>query len=476
MDIKGKKVLLVGLGTLGGGLETAKWLLSRGAKLTVTDLRKKSELSASIKKLGKDAKKINWVLGKHRESDFKENEVVVLNAGVKILGNKFLKVAEKNGAKIVNDLTIFLEELKNQLVAVTGTRGKTTTANWVAHFLSAKHGSVKASGNSSNDALLKLLARLGKYKKTPAVVELSSFQLEVVGTAKKAPDVAILTNLFKDHINRHGTMKNYALAKANIFLNQKKNQKLVLNYDNKWTRFFLSKKPKAKTYFVSLKKLPSGKNGLCFDGEDFVFSEHGKKKKLFSGNAAKSVRVLGDHNIYNFLASALGAHLFGISWRDIESRIKTLPQIKYREEPVLKKKNLLVINDTTATSPEGGIAAVRRFGRECTILIAGGTDKGLDYREWAREVKKNISPKNLLFLEGSATKKMVRDLKKIGFFKSSKSQEFKDLKDILQKIREITKKGNHIVLFSPSAASFEKFRNEFDRGEKFNILVKKLFK
>ncbi len=478
MDFKNKKILVVGLGALGGGVATVKWLVANGATVTVTDLRTRAELRNSLHALGKDAARIRFVLGAHKVEDFISHDIVLVNPAVKIRDNNYLAAAKRNGIPIINDLVIFLDKVRNPVITITGTRGKTTTAHWIAHFLSRKYKGIKASGNSSDDALLKLLPRLEKNGRIPAVLELSSFQLEIANQAKHAPDIAVVTNLYRDHLNRHDSMKEYARAKINIFKNQTRKQKLILNKDNEWTDFFLRTNPKAEIYFFSTEKNKI-RNGLIAESNGIVFIKNGKRQQILSREERQKVESLGKHNLYNFLSSALATHCAGISWKDIRARAKKLPGVRYREEIVLKRGNITVINDTTATSPEGAIAAIERFGRMHTILIAGGTDKKLNYALWAKHVKKYVSPENLFLLDGSATKKMVHELRKIGYFKTSPSRVFNVLEKILRTIRK-THGTSHaipiVILFSPGAASFEKFKNEFDRGEKFDILVKKIFR
>lgn len=478
-DFRNKKVLVVGLGTLGGGIATVKWLLSQGAKVTVTDLKNRIQLKDAIHALRKDSKRIHFVLGKHDEKDFVSHDVIIVNPAVKIRGNRLLASARKRNIPIINDLSIFLSNSENLTVAVTGTRGKTTTTNWIAYLLSKKFKGAKASGNSSDDALLKLLPRLEKDRKKPAILELSSFQLETADISKKAPDIAVITNIYRDHLNRHGTMREYARVKANIFKNQTKDQKLILNADNEWTDFFLKMRPKAEAYFVSCngKKITSG---LRFEDSGIIFYKKGIRTRIFSGKEKIKIESLGKHNVYNFLFAALVVHTAGVSWKKISGMIDKLPVIRYRQEIVIKKKNLIVINDTTATSPEGAIAGLERFGGEKTFFIAGGTDKKLEYGVWSQVVKKNILPAHLFLLDGSATKKMIQSLKKINYFKSTKPQVFENLETVLLSVKELLPITNSklpiTILFSPGAASFEKFKNEFDRGEKFEKYSKKIFK
>lgn len=494
MELKGKKVLVVGLGILGGGVATAQWLIKQGANITVTDLRSAKELRNSLKTLGVkegtmtrhstgrlNTKKegIRFILGEHRMKDFTDADLVVVGPGVKIIGNRFLAAAKKKGVPIVNDLTLFLDRVKNPVVAITGTRGKTTTTNWTAHFLRGKYKNARASGNSSDDALLKLLPRLEKNKRTPAVLELSSFQLELADHAKRGPDIAVVTNISRDHLNRHETMRNYALAKANIFKKQTKKQALILNYDNPWTKTFLSRKPRGRAYGFLLEKKPAPARFLaCADGK-IIFGDGKKKSVVLSKATVEKIEKLGEHNIYNFLAAALAAHLAGISWKEIEKRAARLPGIPLRQEVIIKKKNLVVVNDSAGTSPEATIAGVRRFAKQGrVVLLTGGTDKNLEFHELAREIKKSVVPGDLFLLNGSATKKLVAELKRADYFKKTKPQIFEDLKKLLlsAKLRVTGYKLPVTLLFSPGSASFEKFKNEFDRGERFALYSKTVFK
>ncbi|MDP3954424.1 MAG: UDP-N-acetylmuramoyl-L-alanine--D-glutamate ligase [bacterium] len=464
-NLNGKKVLLMGLGALGGGLATAKWLLAHGAELTITDLRNANKLKASLVKLNK--KRVRLVLGKHREADFLNNDIVVVNPGVSFR-NKFVILAKKHGKQIENELTLFYRHCRSPILAVTGTRGKTTTANWLKHFIRTKYPRAALAGNSPDS---QLLAKVSTKSRTPFVLELPSFLLEFTGKNAKSPDVAIVTNIYRDHLNRYRGIKDYALAKVNIFKGQTKEQRLILNADNDWTDFFLKQKPKSKILFFSLKPLKSRQDGIFVDKNLSIYIKRGKQKKLFY-DAQVFIERWGRHNLENLLAAALAANTFGVPLPKIIRAIDTLPQIRFREQTIFKNKKLEIVNDTAATSPEATIAAVERFVNKNRnlILIAGGTDKDLDYKKWAMAVKKYVKPENLIFLNGSATKKMA------GYLGHRGGGLFENLKDCLNKAVELATKTEHksIILFSPGAKSFEKFKHEFDRGEQFNFLVKKV--
>ncbi len=477
MDFKGKKVLVMGLGILGGGIATAKWLVRHGAHVTVTDVRTKNELADSIRLLGSAARKMKFVLGEHRKGDFERNGIIVVNPAVR-RESEYLAVAKKRKRPLVNDARIFFDIVENPVIAVTGTRGKTTTTNWIAHFLRTRNKNIAAAGNSSAVALLDLADRL-KSKKMPVVVELSSWHMERLPGSKHAPEIAVITNLYPDHLNRYKGIKEYARAKAGIFKGQKKDQKLILNYDNAWTKFFLKLHPEAKIYFFSSKRLPKSKSGIFMKEGSLFFREQGRSERVVSENAVSLVRKRGEHNVMNLMAAALAAHLAGISWFEVAAAARNLPEIKYREETILEKEGVRVINDSAATSPDAVIAAMRRFhGDGRLVLITGGTDKNLDFKPLAKEIGGMLAPEDVFFLDGSATKKLLAGLKKLDYFKKKEPQVFEGLEGILSGVKALLPKPSAlnpvVILFSPGAASFEKFKNEFDRGEMFDKLVKKV--
>ena len=276
--IKDKNVLLMGLGTLGGGLATAKWLLKNGACLTITDLRPASKLKSSLKELSGYRGRIKFTLGCHDNKDFLASDMVVVNPGVSFR-NEFVRFATHNGKNIDNELTLFYKFCKEETLAVTGTRGKTTTVNWLLHFLKTKYPGAKLAGNSGDSQLLSIIDKI--KRNNPVVLELPSFLLEFFPNINTAPDVAVITNIYRDHLNRYKNIKDYALVKANIFKNQNKNQKLILNAGNKWTRFFLKQNPRAKVMFFSVKPLKGRQNGIFVGKNLSVYIKRGRKKKLF---------------------------------------------------------------------------------------------------------------------------------------------------------------------------------------------------
>lgn len=463
--MKDKKVLLVGLGILGGGVATARFLLKQGAKLMITDKRDKEILAPSIAKLPKE---ITYTIGSHKKEDFTWADIVVANPAVPRFG-EWIMYAEKLRKIVYNDLTLFLSFLgkKNvDYIAITGTRGKTTSSLWVNYFLP---GSI-LGGNIPEKALLKILSSRGN----PFVLETSSFQLEYMTEGLLAPKVALITNLYQDHLNRHLTMEEYARVKGNIFLNQSESDFLILNNENEWSKFFLNLRPKSSVYFVSSRKLLKNQNGLYVSAGDIFFRENGTS--VYVGKTP----FVTDFENHNLLGAMLASFLYTrskggvkptIIWKGIVKKIQNLPQAHMRREVICRKKNLVVVNDSAGTSPEATIALLdsyKNISKKELHLISGGTDKQLNFKEWARLVGSRIDAANLYLIDGSATEKMKIELQKISK-KNIEWNEFSTLKGVMTILS--SKPGPKTILFSPSSASFEKYKNEFDRGRVFARLV-----
>ena len=465
---------MMGIGLHGGGVATARWLVKNGAMVTATDKRDKETLAPSLRALSK--LKIKYSLGGHRCDDFRTHDLVVVNPGVP-RDSEFLAIAAKAKKRIENDASLFFRYSDNPAIAITGTRGKTTTTLWVANLLKKKYPQVAPCGNTPDNAFLKEFDRI-KGKRVPVVAEMSSWQLEYLPVSGVAPHVAIITNLYHDHLNRYDGMKDYANAKANIFTGQDDGDFLILNYDNEWTRYFLGKKPKALLFFTSKKVLPRTLNGLFVRSEFLFFRFDGMEQKLFS--VKRFIAERGAHNLENLMHAVLAVKLFDSSVVVGERDVLRLSTPRMRQEVVYRKGRLSVVNDSCATSPDGAIAAIERFRKlGNVIIICGGTDKVLDFDELARVIKKQIKPEHLILLGGTATNKLQKEFHEQNMSRLSLDIEVRENLDscVVEAFRLAKKlKRKTTILFSPGAASFEKFLHEFDRGEQFNKLVKKYTK
>ncbi len=471
--LKGKKVLLLGLGSLGGGVATANWLIEQGALVTITDLKDAKQLASSVKRVEEHVKRsaadgkayekakarLTWALGGHSNKLIDDAQMVVVNPDVPIR-NPLVQRAIKKGIAVENEGTLFFDFWKKPCVGITGTRGKTTTATWTNHLI----GTSVLTGNSIIKPFLEALSESGR--RTAAVTELSSFILELFEKKEHAPRIAIITNLYRDHLNRHSTMQEYARVKANIFRHQSKKDALILNADDSWTPWFLSQEPAGQVWMTSLHELSDDQQGMWFADEGIWQWIKGTNTRVID---LEGFGLLwGQHNIANVLQAVLAAHLMGVPYATIQKRIASLPAVAYRQEVVHRDAKLTAVNDTTATSPEAGIVAMQRWGGPTCVLIAGGTDRQLDYRAWAKELPQYIRRTNLIFLTGSATRKMRTALGAYG-------RGIRAYDTLAAAWRAALKRAGtyvtSVVLFSPSAKSFELFANEYDRGQKFNALV-----
>lgn len=452
MELKDKKILLVGLGILGGGLSVAKYFISKGTELKITDLRTEPELKSTIKKLPSS---ILYTLGHHDKTDFEWADLIFFNQAVPAT-SEWVKLAKDLKKEYHNDYSFLLKYLNSKnknplIIGVTGTRGKTTVANWIQELIP---GSVLA-GNIPDKNILSIIDEPADIY----VLELSSFQLEYADSNTKAPNIAVLTNVYVDHLNRYGTFEKYKEVKFNIFRNQSGREALILNYDEAIVHEVMVLKPRSKLYYVSLASLPHDANGMYFDGDDIYLQHHVQKTKVMTKTG------LAPHEKHNLLMAMLCAHLSGVEGTEIAKRARKLKNPKLRQELILKNKHFEVYNDSAGTSPEATIAAIEKFkDYRNLVLITGGTNKELDFSGLAKKVSSDVKSENLFLLEGSATDILIKEL-------GQDLSAYENLEDIVDVISQEFE--NATVVFSPGAASFEKFKNEFDRGAKFTVLAKK---
>jgi len=472
----GKRVLVFGLGVLGGGIATTNWLLKRGADVTVTDIKTKEQLAGSLRRL---SGKVRLNLGGHSEEDIHRNDVIVFNPDIHVL-NPYVELARRLGKIIENEATLFYQLCHQPVVAITGTRGKTTTTNWIHHLLKLRYTAIMA-GNSSNDPFLRMLDRIHtleskngsrrKHISKPLLVvnELPSYHLEIFNEIQQTPEIAVMTNLYPDHLNRYLSLEDYANTKSHIFINQTQDQHLILNYDNEWTPFFIDKKPRSTVWGFSMSPFLERRLGV-FLKNDCIFVQGVNQSATKVLDVSGFSETYGEHNLENLLAASLTAHLRGVPWPEIQAELGRLPQIPFRQETIFENERVKIINDTTATTPEGSLVAIKRFGSSNCVLITGGTDRELDYAKWADVVRAFIRPDNIVMLSGSATDKMLKVLGP----DARRVQVLDTLHDCVKAaLLNVSKYRNGVVLFSPASKSFEKFRNEMDRGKQFNKLVKR---
>src|SRR3989344_5057804 len=349
LNFKNKKVTVMGINPEGRGVQDAEFLARHGAKVVVTDMKNEKDLKESVTRI-KKYKNISFALGEHRSRDFQNRDLIIRAAGAP-LDSIYLKEAKKNRIEIKTDETIFLALApKIVLVGVTGTKGKSTVSHLIYEILKSSGLRVFLAGNVRGQAALPLLE---KVKEGDVVVmELDSWKLQGFGDAKISPRVAVFTNFYRDHLNYYkGDMKKYFGDKANIFKYQKNGDTLIAGQ---------SAKDAIQKYYKG--KIKSN------------IVETGKK------DFSKSWRplILGEHNKENIAFAIKACEALGVSKSDIKKCVESFKGVPGRLEFVREINGVKYYNDTTATTPDATIAALRALSSHNVILIAGGADKKLD--------------------------------------------------------------------------------------------------
>ncbi len=464
MKIKGKKITVMGIGQHGGAVQVIKWLLAQKAKVTATDLDSKQNLAKSLESL-KDLKNLKIVTGQHRSEDFTLADMLIINPAIS-WKNKYVQMALKNNVQVEMDASLFFKMLpeKSRVVGVTGTKGKTTTALLIYEILKKADKKAVKVGIGQEPELNKL-----KFisKDSIAVFELSSWRLSALGRMEKSPQIAVITNIFPDHLNYYSSMESYVRDKKNIFLYQKPNDKLFLNWDNKPTREF-QEEAKSEIGFFSAQNVLANGNAVYIRKGKIIWEREGEEQEICDLN---EIKLKGAHNISNVLAAISAVLPLGIKTQVIKETLREFRKISHRIEFVRDVDGVKFYNDTTATIPQSAIVAINRFLKPIR-LICGGSSKKIDMAPLARKICKEDNIKGIYLLEGTATDSLKKNIREEGGEGKIKGV-FDNLEAAVNQVKSHAREGE-IVLFSPGCASFGMFKNEFDRGEKFIKYVSEL--
>lgn len=458
---KNKKITVFGLGLHGGGVGTVKFLVSQGAKVIVTDISSKEKLAPSLKKL-KDLKNVTYILGQHRREDFINVDMVIKNPAIS-WDDKNIKLAQEKKVPVEMDSSLFFKLCKNPIIGVTATKGKTTITTLIYEILKSADKKPVKVGISQVSVLDKLLS----LKKDSVVVfELSSWRLSALGHAKLSPHIAVFGNLMRDHLNYYGTMEKYLADKKNIFNYQNSKDWLVLNGDQAGFEEFENE---TKSQVIKFSHEPLEKNCSVFIKESSIYLNNEIDiKKIIS---IENIKIPGKHNLSNIMAAIGAAHAYGLDVAEIKKAVPLLRGVEHRLEFVRELNEVRFYNDTAATIPDAVISALGAF-KDQIVLIAGGTDKNLNFKEFAKEIIEKT--KNIILLKGTATDKILIELAKIVDENFLANIEIVDSMEKAVLVAQKKAESGDIVLLSPGAASFGLFANEFDRGDKFRDAVKKL--
>ena len=462
LKVRNKKVLVMGLGLLGGGESVAKWLISKGAKVTITDLKTRKQLKNTIARI--KGKKIVWHLGGHVEEDFKTHDLIVRNPGVPD-DSTYLAIAKKSNIPIYNEASLFFEQTKREIIVVTGTRGKSTVSTLICELLKKQYPYTFVAGNRGDVPMFSLTQEAKKNISCPIVLELSSWQVEGLAAHKMSPHIAVLTNLYPDHLNRYKSLADYYKAKSMLFAYQKKGDIAVFNSGNKASVSFAKNIKAKKLWFTINDSLPKGVSGVFKKGDALFYKHEGHIKRVVD---LTDVYIKGEHNIENIASAVTVARTYGISVKDIQDTLRTFKGVWGRQQDLGVIAGRRIINDTTASTPEGLSAFIRSYPG--AIIIAGGNNKKLTYKKVAGLITKK-TVKAVVCLSGSATKELIKELKLVK--KTPPVYKAETLEKAVKKAFSLSSAGDVIGL-SPGATSFHEFNNEFERGVQFEKYIKKL--
>ncbi len=403
-------------------------------------------------------------LGKEYLDKLSEFDVIFRSPGIPFLTPQ-IQLALKKGAEVTSAISFFLDQCPGKTIGVSGTKGKGTTSTLIYKMLKKSGKDVYLGGNIGEPPI----NFLDKLKRNSIVVlELSSFQLQDL---KISPDYAVLLNTTSDHLDYHVDRGEYLQAKENLLAHQKKDSAAVLNKDYEYVKYY-SSLVKGRKFEVSVKAVVKdgayAKNGIVY------YSRKGKKEEIMQAN---KVGLIGSHNLENILPATVIAKEFKVGTKDIVAVLKSFKGLPHRLEFVKDVGGVRYYNDSFSTTPETSMAAVDSFD-EPTILIAGGSDKGLDYENWAIKILTKPSLRTVILIGNTAEKmeKAIVDAEaKLGdaIGSPTKVLKRKSFEDAVLTAYAETSKG-WVVVMSPAAASFDMFKNYKERGEKFREIVGRL--
>jgi UDP-N-acetylmuramoylalanine--D-glutamate ligase len=454
-----RRVLVMGLGVHGGGLGVARFMARNGAEVRVTDLRSADKIQESIDALAAEGLPVSYTLGEHRTEDFEWADMVVKNPAVPN-HSPWLELARALGKRVEMEMSIFLRLCPGPVVAVTGTKGKSTTSTWTWEMLRHWRPDALLAGNLRVSAL-EALPRI--TPDTPVVLELSSFQLEGLDEPAISPHIGAVTNLSPDHMDRYAGMQDYGEAKKLIFTHQHAGDWAVLNAGHPIVSAWAANAPAGVAWF-GLDIAPRAPGVFLADGAFAWYDQTGNSNVIA---ATDVVKVPGKHNLANAACAATCAILAGAPLEAVRAGLASFTGVADRLEYLATLRGVRFYNDTTSTTPASTQAALEALDGP-VVLIAGGADKGLDFADLAPLVAARTL--GVVLLEGTATDLMERELRDAG---ANIMGRFDNFEAAIRAAWHAAPAGGSVLL-SPATASFGMFRNEFDRGERFRAIVASL--
>jgi UDP-N-acetylmuramoylalanine--D-glutamate ligase len=445
------------VGVIGIGISNVPLihtLLKNGIEVTAYDKRSFNELDENAKALSGESN-IKLVLGEDYLEKL-DNDILFRTPGL-LPFEEHLQKAAARGSIITSEMEAFFEVCPCHTIAVTGSDGKTTTTTIINELLKREGYTTHIGGNIGNP----LFSETPQYKESDyAVLELSSFQLH---SMQCSPEIAVITNISPNHLDKHRDYQDYIDAKKNIFISQNDSDMLILNANDGMTSYYQKEAHSRIRYFSRDREIDNGIYSI--DGKIFAaIKEEPRKKFLISSD---SILIPGNHNIENFLAAFAATYELVSN----ETRLQiasTFKGVEHRLEKVRVLNGVTYINDSIGTSPTRTIAGIRSVKKK-PILIAGGYDKHIPFDELGDIICTGCKA---LILTGDTSKKIFDAVRKSKYYSPNNLViEFaENLEDAVLKSKSISKEGD-IVLFSPACAAFDKYKNFMVRGNEYKKIV-----
>jgi UDP-N-acetylmuramoylalanine--D-glutamate ligase len=445
MDLKNKRVLVVGLGR--SGVAAAFFLQEHGAKVTVSDTKSEAQLQQEVAQLLDRG--ISIEAGRHGERTFRDQDLIVVSPGVPP-DQPQLQHARTLGIPVIGEVELAFRFLHGNVLAITGSNGKTTTTTLVGEILS-KAGKKTLVGGNIGTPVISLAGK--SSPESLVVLEVSSFQLETIEQFR--PWIAAILNITPDHLDRHHTFEAYVAAKARIFENQTSADFGVLNADDP-ACVALEKKVKGSLFWFSRKQ--PVEQGAFLKGDQIIFRQNGKEQAVLSRG---DISLKGLHNLENVLAAVTMTRLAGCDPHQIRQAVSQFRAVEHRLELVSSVSGVTFYNDSKATNVDATIKALESFPGNIHIIL-GGKDKGSDYTVLVPLLRERAKA---VYLIGAAAEKIRSHIQGSTALVSAGT-----LERAVHQAFEAANSGD-IVLLAPACASFDQFENYEQRGRMFKEIV-----
>lgn len=443
-----QRALVIGLGKSGRAAALA--LRQRGARVVVTDEKSRDALRDEIAEI--ESAGARFIEPSALNGSLRESTLAVVSPGVPPASAVFRRVRAAN-VPIISEIELAYELCAAPIIAVTGTKGKSTTSALIGRLMQAAGFETRVAGNIGTP-LVEAAAHASE--RAWIVAEVSSFQLE--GIVRFRPRISVLLNIAPDHLDRYASVQEYAEAKFRIFENQEAGDTVVLDLDD---AVLAGLHPAAKPVWYTIRAPRDARATMWVEGESVLCRRAGHKPELIFERS--DVPLPGEHNLRNAMAAAAAAVAAGSGVASIRPALRSFAPLAHRQEPVCEIAGVLYVDDSKATAPAAVAAALHSYDRP-VILIAGGRAKGTDFGELGRAIEARAKA---VIAIGEAGPAIAASASRI------ECERAITIEDAVARARRRAVPGD-VVLLSPACASFDMFRSAEERGERFIRAVRAL--